>query len=570
MSANAGADNKLSYKQVKTWKERSMKAITATPASIKEVFQKDYLIPNFQRPYSWGEDECEKLWNDILDFYESKESKTEKYFLGNIVVYASQDADIQKIEVVDGQQRLITLTLLIKALFDYAKTWTTLEKCLKMTDPKTNEVTNELRVKTQVIANDMKALEDVILNQPCDEKTKKTNIFLNFTNYKSKVDEWSKNKTATEYDQFVTTLLDQIVLLPINCETTDDALTIFETINNRGKPLDDSDIFKAKLYDAAKDKDWFMKRWNEITKHDWIFRIYMHVLRAKKGYADRGYIDKEIALRKFFDTEGSKSIKDCEGTMHALRIIHKIDTEFEGDSHILSLWKILYTYPNQYWNFPLYVYLHKYGKLENGELKLQSKRFDEFKFIIEETVKYFFLKGVIGHGYSNIVKEVVYKVYSKIEAGKDFLVEYKNGITQADKQEFNARVDESRFGRCSKGIILISAYLNPNQDLGKFTEMLGGKYDIEHILPRVWNNYDGWNEKSHGEDINLLGNLMPLGRRLNIKASNEYFARKKAEYAKSGVQDALDLTKIAIWTRQTLKDRNNVKVKLLKEFFGAI
>ena len=541
-----------------------MKAINATPVTIKELFQKDYLIPKFQRPYSWEVDECEKLWNDIIDFYESKESKTEKYFLGNIVVYDSENDEVGSREVVDGQQRLLTLTLLIKAIFDHAKSWIQLEKCLKMTDPKSDEVTNELRVKTHAIADDMKALEEVILNKPASNK--KNNIYINFIHYKTKVEEWSRDKTATEYDQFVTTLLDQIVLLPIKCETSDDALTIFETINNRGKPLDDSDIFKAKLYSDAISKgkeEWFMKKWNELSDHGWIFLIYMHILRAKAGTED-----KEIAMRKFFIDK--KNLLDCQNTMDALVKIHKISTEFEGDNYILSLWHIMGTYSNQYWNFPLYVYLHKHAKLEDGEIKLKDKKLDEFKCLMEETVKYFFLKGVIGRGYSNIVRLVVYKVYSKIESGKDFLVEYKNGVTQDEKLEFNSRIDKSQFGRYNKGIILLSSFLNPNQNVDKFYNMISGKYDIEHILPRNWNNYNGWNEAAHSEDINILGNLMPLKRCLNIKASNEFFSKKQLEYKKSDVQDAIDLFKLKDWTRQTLKNRNTEKAEILKKFFETI
>lgn len=537
-----------------------MKAITATPASVKEIFQKDYLIPNFQRPYSWGEDECEKFWDDILSFYDDKESKSEKYFFGNIVIYPSSNPEIETLEVVDGQQRLITLTLLIKALFDCAGTWSALEKCLKIEDPKSDRLTNELRVKTYVIANDMKALEEIIFNR--DITNKKTNFIQNFDYFKDEINKWREDRTASEFDSFISMILNQIVLLPINCETNDDALTIFETINNRGKPLDDSDIFKAKLYGTAGNKDQFMKKWNEIQNHNWIFRVYMHILRAKKNNTD-----KEIALRKFFETEGSESIRDCEKTMQSLRIIHKIEPGFDDDE-ALCLWKIMDTYPNKYWNFPFYVFLHKHGKInEEDRIELSDKRTKEFRILMKETVKYFFIKGVIGRGGANYVKEAVFKINSKIESNKEYLLEYKNDITSSDKVEFNVRLEENRFGRFNKGIILLAAYLNPKQDMKAFASLLGEKYDIEHILPRDWNNYDGWDENTHKEDINLLGNTMPLDRRLNIRASNEFFARKKKEYEKSGIQDALDLIELPEWTRDELLNRNNDKIKLIKEFF---
>ena len=364
-----------------------MKAITAVPESVQEIFQnKHYLIPNFQRPYSWGEEECEKFWDDILNFYETKESKSEKYFFGNIVIYPSSNRDIPIREVVDGQQRLITLTLLIKALLDCAGTWSTLEECLRSRDPKSGALANELRVVTHVISNDMRALEEIILNRPIADK--KSKFVQNFDFFGVKIKEWRKGRSAPEFDSFISMLLGQIVLLPINCETDDDALTIFETINNRGLPLDDSDILKAKLYGNASNKDMFMKKWNEIENHNEIFRIYMHILRAMKNTKD-----KEIALRKFFENEGAESIKDCEKTMQSLRVLHKINTgEFEANDEILVLWRIMDTYPNKYWVFPFYVFLHKHGRLNSdGKLELKDKKLDEFKLLVIETVKYFFL-----------------------------------------------------------------------------------------------------------------------------------------------------------------------------------
>jgi len=62
---------------------------------------------------------------------------------------------------------------------------------------------------------------------------------------------------------------------------------------------------------------------------------------------------------------------------------------------------------------------------------------------------------------------------------------------------------------------------------------------------------------------------MPLTKRLNIAASNEFFARKKEKYKESYVQDAHDLMHITNWTRDRLFERNSEKIELLKEFFGV-
>ena len=70
-----------------------------------------YVIPTYQRPYSWEYDECLQLYEDIRDAYVANED----YFIGNIVV-AKSNADKNRLEVIDGQQRLTTLLLLIKVL----------------------------------------------------------------------------------------------------------------------------------------------------------------------------------------------------------------------------------------------------------------------------------------------------------------------------------------------------------------------------------------------------------------------------------------------------------------------
>ena len=80
-----------------------MKAITANPETIREVFSKRYIIPDFQRPYSWDKETCEKLWDDITGFYGTGTTKDDKYFLGNIVINPSAKKTDASWEVVDGQ-----------------------------------------------------------------------------------------------------------------------------------------------------------------------------------------------------------------------------------------------------------------------------------------------------------------------------------------------------------------------------------------------------------------------------------------------------------------------------------
>lgn len=92
------------------------------------------MIPDYQRPYSWEQENCEQLWDDIVTFFKSSSeiADNESYFLASLVVH-TKDSNKKRV-VVDGQQRLTTLALLIRSIFNSAGTITILQKLLRKTD----------------------------------------------------------------------------------------------------------------------------------------------------------------------------------------------------------------------------------------------------------------------------------------------------------------------------------------------------------------------------------------------------------------------------------------------------
>lgn len=533
-----------------------MKAIHADPKEIRKIFSDTYTIPDFQRPYSWEIEPCDKLWEDFIDFFNDKTLKDDRYFLGNIVIHLEGESFV----VIDGQQRLTTLLLLIKNLHLKAGTVKALEECLKIKNPLTSELTNNLRVNSLVIEKDKEYLYDIIFNN--GEKTPDNSILkINYKFFETKINEWwLREKNSTDkLNDLILTLLDQVVILPIHCGSEDDALTIFETINNRGMSLSDADIFKAKLHSAAKlDKDEFVKTWKELEDHEWLFRIYMHIIRAKEG--DYG---KETRLRSYFTSKNRLS--DWKNVMTSIRSIYDIECNWGPTSDILTMWSVLYTYPNYYWNFPLYVFLHKYGKLENDEFTLPDKHIAKFTELIQNTIKYFYIKGVV-YNSVNAVKDTVFRVCVLIEKEENYLDEYKRNLSN-DYEEFERRIQNNQYGRYLKGLVLLAAYLNPRQDKDDFKDFIVKNYHIEHILPVKWNNYDGWTENSWDKNLNTLGNQIPLECKLNISAKNEFFDKKKDSYKKSLVQDAKDLVNIPEWTPDNWSPKQVEKQKRILDFF---
>lgn len=533
-----------------------MKAIHADPKEIRKIFTDKYLIPDFQRPYSWEIEHCDKLWDDLISFYYSKESIEDKYFLGNIVIHP-QDTSFA---LIDGQQRLTTLLLLIKALHQRAGTVKALEECIKTKDPLTSELTTDLRLISEVFEKDKEYLYDIIFNDGNDTPDW-AKLKINFEFLNEKIKEWwlKEGNSPEKLNGLILTVLDQIVLLPIHCGSEDDALIIFETINNRGMSLTDADIFKAKLHRSSNaEKDIFIKQWNSIENHLWLFRIYMHIIRAQAN--DSG---KEIALRTYFTSNGR--LTNWKMVMNSLLMISDIECNWGANEEIDILWNILYTYPNYYWNFPLFVFLHKYGHFDKMEFVLPVKYVEEFTKLLHEITKYFFIKGVV-HNSVNAVRDTIFKVCALIESGDDYNAELKKNLSD-DYDEFARRISVNQYGRYLRGLVLISAYLNPDQDNVDFVKVIKSGYHIEHILPRKWNNYDGWTEESWDQQLNTLGNLIPLEWKLNISAKNEFFDRKKESYKESLIQDAKDLLTIKEWYPRNCTANQEEKLKRLLAYF---
>lgn len=537
-----------------------MKTITAKPEDIRTIFSREYQIPMFQREYSWEQEQCETLWDDLIDFHNENDKK-DKYFLGNIVVHPIDENE--KFSVIDGQQRLTTLLLLIRALFDNAGTVKALEECLKTKNKLSSELTNNIRLNSDVIENDKKNLEQIILQGHCDDKNSR--LYINYDMFKNKISDWKQGKTSDELNKLILTFLDNVVLLPILCETEDDALNIFETINNRGLSLSDADIFKSKLYagiDSSK-RGEFIDEWNDLDDQEDLFRILMYICRAQEND-----ISREKGLRSYFSSKTGR----LQNTGNVMASLKKINAIIDTKTGIYndSLWNILESYPNQYWRYPLYVFLHKYLIWKkDGELFLPEEHYEEYKKLVMLTTAYYFIKGVV-YNSVNTVKDTTFKVCAKIEHCDNYLSEYIENMRN-DLKTFYNNLESADLGRCKRGIILLSGFLNESQSVEDFYDLiLNSNIEIEHILPRKWSDNNDWDEQKAKEVMETLGNLAPFEKKLNISASNEFFKKKKKAYKESKFADIKDLSKLDKWDYNEVKLREKNIISRIKSFIKEV
>ena len=219
--------------------------------NMKDRENQKFLIPEYQRPYSWEIDECETLWNDIVNvFEEKKENKNVEYFLGSIVSFENKDEN-SALEIIDGQQRITTLTLLFRAFYaSFTKETVSEDKqgylfgfggFIWERDPATYKfMFDKPFLESNVITNRDKEVLEEILKENLDVDSlgkSNSNYAKNFVYFFDTIETFKSNRPLDFGDLCSTILRDTFFVLCVTCDSQESAMTIFNTLNSRGMPL---------------------------------------------------------------------------------------------------------------------------------------------------------------------------------------------------------------------------------------------------------------------------------------------------------------------------------------------
>lgn len=192
--------------------------------TINQLFESQLVIPAYQRPYAWSDEQVIALIEDLIEAFGAKK---EKYLIGNMIFHEEkqkEDANI-KINIVDGQQRTITLALILNVLD------TTIVNFL-------NQEINSLSYKS---------------------------IRHNYALIEKKLKNYSKK---TEFKEFI---CKKTITTYIKAESLDEAFMLFDSQNTRGKPLDRKDLLKVhhiRFIDLYVKQKQVAKKWEAITKKE--------------------------------------------------------------------------------------------------------------------------------------------------------------------------------------------------------------------------------------------------------------------------------------------------------------
>ncbi len=561
-----------------------MAELNVTKKSISSLFTEmqgsKFIIPDYQRPYKWDLEKCEILWQDLTGFFEDRK-QNEEYYLGTVVTCRNDDNSKVEIEVIDGQQRITSLLLLLRAFYSKLENTTIVDDnisglknqiapCIWDVNPISGRVTdtNLIHIESRVATESDNDVFHTIMRTGQTLPNATDLYSKNYQFFFSKCEEYAMIN-PTHWQAFCVTILKNCIILPIDCEKLDTALTIFSTLNDRGMPLSDSDIFKAQLYRTKvtpDEKSEFTASWRELTETaedagislDDLFRNYSHVIRGRSG--DKS---KEIGLRKFYagtDNRFSKLkhsmlIKELQYLAEFWLSVKERDSSFqERDIISEEAFKYLHCfehYPNEYWKYVTSAYFLKY--------KDSDSFYKDFPSFLSKLVAFLF-SAFVQKPTVNAVKDSCYQFCIDIAEDRSFT------ITASLPINFDVILASTVTFKIARAIILLHSYLNPKQ-----VERIDTNFEIEHIFPRAWQtaNYQGWNQDEAKAYLERYGNKVAIGKKLNIQAGNGYFGQKKMKYFGSKIEDVKELAVYPKndWTKEDIEKREIAFIEKIAGFF---
>lgn len=547
----------------------------------------NFLMPDYQRPYSWGRDECETLWEDLKNFAfpddRTFNDNNDEYFLGTIVTFKN---DYQQNEVIDGQQRLVTLLLLLRAFYEAFgemrnRTYARISECIWQMDENDNPDIENLKINSEVATDDDLAEFKKIITGGAATLGNKSLYAGNYIYFQKQIADF-KISTPDKFSIFAKRIMDNCILLPIETNSQSTALRIFTTLNDRGMPLSDSDIFKAQFYKLYKSrgrqaKEDFVRRWKELetlcnknfhprtgTPVDDLFMRYMYYLLAKSGTKS----DTFKGLRPFYE-QGNYKVLQSEETFKDLETLANfwndiaLRDEQRFSSRVLKRLYVLSYSPHSLWTYIVSLYFMGNRDSQN---RLDDEKFYNF---LHKITAVLLMHSIANPGTHNI--------------RRPFFVEFPN-ILHGMELKFNDAIQNRKFlieqlrnttfsqaKKITRAMLVWWMFQQEKQELPP----LDTRLEVEHIYAK--NRHDS-EPLSSDEILELLGNKALLEKRINIRASDYRFADKKKYYTgykRNGklqpATDNVELVRLAQrhsdFTERDILERNE---KIIADFLACL
>jgi hypothetical protein len=585
--------------------------ITPTTLTLQQFFSvgnEQFLIPAYQRRYAWGQRQQRELFDDLRLL-----ASGDTHLLGTVLFLSdTHKPGINQLELVDGQQRVTTITILMRVLalrFEKEKKEKIAQKIAELLQ--CEGVNEQAQPKLQL--GDLDHGDYVRIMDGGDisevENDCLSSAYEHFT-------EWVGQLSADELHTFFHKLLNSASIIRLDVGSAKDAYKLFETINNRGLRLKPTDIIKnfllghasslpAGTLDKVKD-DWrklivaldgldgddFFRQWlagklhRKVTKTKLVadFKAYYlrHVLEAesmtefqsstiKDDEDEDDTEDVAITGEEDETAEVSTKIKKVKLTAFAKALrqsaelyaeLLRCETQSANvNRHIANLWRIK--------AFQTFTWLLDMFGRKSLEERAQVR--------LLKALEAFMMRRHICEKRSNELETIFAGLTSIADEGYEKAVLAILREHTPDDEEFESSFASFPFVPAVIDRARYALEMFEYRVIGHKNEYYladPDELELEHIIPKAadkpstkkefgdWPSYlgEGWKAK-HSKMLHRIGNMTLLADELNVVASNNPFLSKRKEYAKSNIQLTKDLVDLGHFKFKQVEDRSKAFAK---------
>jgi len=540
------------------------------------------VVPRFQRSYSWGLSQVTTFWNDILSFHEQmgRERAQNTYFLGPIVILPERD----RVVLLDGQQRLATVTILLAAIRDIARQsqrdqegsdFSDLARDIHRDFILVDDESGSYALKLGEL--DQPYFQTHVQEDPPTETVKarlrshrlirQAQSFLR-KSLEGLVDRLGPKETVSKLKSLQRTLTAHVKLVAIEVQSEDEAYLIFETLNDRGLRLAVPDLVLNYLMRTAendRERDEIRQSWNsalETLGQRKVSTFIRHMWVSRYGDVKSQGLFREI--RKNLGDRGISSLefaKLCAKESQHYAVVTGPDREALGTTaypHVEALVKHLRA--DQV--LPL---------LLSGVACLEDREFAKLaRALVVLVTRYSILAGLN----LTTLEERLYSAARALRAEHEDGRSSRTCLKAAKDvlRPINPTAEQVRSAIAQVSLTkkqaqyVVCALAEKVQSRTKAVSLASNS--IEHIFPENAQQGD-WPGSEEMEGYAWrIGNLTVLEPALNRKAGRSSYEAKRAVYSQSSVKMTQDIAeRYELWNRESISERAYDLLPLIEEIW---
>lgn len=554
-----------------------------------------FVVPFFQRSYVWGVDNWNELWDNIIDVKDqiTKKQKTE-HFIGTIIVKQKLTEEIGSIkyDLVDGQQRLTTLCLLIRALYDTCqdaslKEWIYPKIIFKDSFGRTHIRIEHSRIDKEYFSQIMlsKDKNSIIWQNykknSSGEKNQEHRIIQAYCFFREQIEAFCQSDE--DIRKLTMIILNYLPVINMTLTDNDDVQQIFDTINSLGVKLTTAELLKNHLYSNIEVTEYYDKYWRDIFEKDEDAISFWNADKTS-GRIVRSTI--EMFLYSFLVIKKESSIR-LENLFNEFK--HYLKDR--SNNEIIEFAKEIKDYANIYAEFPDGENLVEIGFKETEKrffhiingfeittilplvllLYKVVKDQNELNSILEVLESYIVRRTVCKlttKNYNNLfislIKEIKKEPNITSDLLKEKLLKYKEDTNRfPNNDEFKqAFLNKNLINRYSLELLYCISLFNLSHKYQDDKKLNMSGLTVEHLMPKKWrNNWPNPTENTEFERDSLLltlGNLTLVQGRLNSSMRDSTWETKKTSLKdRSRLNITTDYIDLQQWNEFNIQKRGS-------------